>query len=150
MKVNEIVDTHFDGDIRSQALDQASGQGVRQVRVTEQRPAPAPGRERFVVVDRALPPLHSRFASGCSPGVVCAQPSVPDVPTAKGSGDDDRARHRGHRGARGNGAAVGDGQFGRGSGATQKHVHSVIRTPDGNDYGRELLRQHYLTSPRHR
>ncbi|WP_369250971.1 DUF3500 domain-containing protein [Streptomyces sp. R41] len=37
----------------------------------------------------------------------------------------------------------------RGSGATQKHVHSIIRTPNGNDYGRELLRQHYLTSPHH-
>jgi hypothetical protein len=38
----------------------------------------------------------------------------------------------------------------QGSGPTQKHVHSVIRTPNGNDYGRELLRQHYLTSPHHR
>ncbi|MFJ2240363.1 DUF3500 domain-containing protein [Streptomyces sp. NPDC087859] len=37
----------------------------------------------------------------------------------------------------------------QGSGATQMHVHSVIRTPNGNDYGRELLRQHYLTSPHH-
>ena len=33
---------------------------------------------------------------------------------------------------------------------TQMHVHSVIRTPNGNDYGKELLRQHYLTSPHHR
>ncbi|WP_309055459.1 DUF3500 domain-containing protein [Streptomyces sp.] len=32
---------------------------------------------------------------------------------------------------------------------TQLHVHSIIRTPNGNDYGRELLRQHYLTSPHH-
>lgn len=32
---------------------------------------------------------------------------------------------------------------------TQMHVHSVIRTPNGNDYGKELLRQHYLTSPHH-
>ncbi|MFI5793005.1 DUF3500 domain-containing protein [Streptomyces sp. NPDC051677] len=37
----------------------------------------------------------------------------------------------------------------QGSGATQKHVHSVVRTPNGNDYGKELLRQHYLTSPHH-
>lgn len=37
----------------------------------------------------------------------------------------------------------------RADGPTQKHVHSVIRTPNGNDYGRELLRQHYLTSPHH-
>ncbi len=38
----------------------------------------------------------------------------------------------------------------RADGPTQQHVHSVIRTPNGNDYGRELLRQHYLTSPHHR
>jgi hypothetical protein len=38
----------------------------------------------------------------------------------------------------------------QGSGATQKHVHSIIRTPNGNDYGKGLLRQHYLTSPHHR
>ncbi|MER5427606.1 DUF3500 domain-containing protein [Streptomyces sp. NPDC002588] len=38
----------------------------------------------------------------------------------------------------------------QGSGATQKHVHSIIRTPNGNDYGKELLRQHYLTSPHHK
>ncbi|MFJ3304489.1 DUF3500 domain-containing protein [Streptomyces sp. NPDC086549] len=38
----------------------------------------------------------------------------------------------------------------RGDGPTQKHVHSIIRTPNGNDYGKELLRQHYLTSPHHR
>ncbi|MET7695180.1 hypothetical protein ABZT06_46045 [Streptomyces sp. NPDC005483] len=37
----------------------------------------------------------------------------------------------------------------QGSAATQMHVHSVIRTPNGNDYGKELLRQHYLTSPHH-
>lgn len=37
----------------------------------------------------------------------------------------------------------------RGDGPTQLHIHSVIRTPNGNDYGRELLRQHYLTSPHH-
>jgi hypothetical protein len=27
--------------------------------------------------------------------------------------------------------------------ATQNHIHSVVRTPNGNDYGRDLLRQHY-------
>ncbi|WP_217553536.1 DUF3500 domain-containing protein [Streptomyces sp. GbtcB6] len=37
----------------------------------------------------------------------------------------------------------------RGDGPTQLHIHSVIRTPNGNDYGRELLRRHYLTSPHH-
>jgi hypothetical protein len=25
----------------------------------------------------------------------------------------------------------------------REHVHSVVRTPNGNDYGRDLLRQHY-------
>jgi hypothetical protein len=27
--------------------------------------------------------------------------------------------------------------------ATRNHVHSVVRTPNGNDYGKDLLRQHY-------
>jgi hypothetical protein len=26
---------------------------------------------------------------------------------------------------------------------TRRHVHSVVRTPNGNDYGKDLLRQHY-------
>lgn len=26
---------------------------------------------------------------------------------------------------------------------TRNHVHSVVRTPNGNDYGKDLLRQHY-------
>jgi len=26
--------------------------------------------------------------------------------------------------------------------ATRNHIHSVVRTPNGNDYGRDLLRQH--------
>ena len=26
----------------------------------------------------------------------------------------------------------------------RRHVHAVVRTPNGNDYGRDLLRQHYL------
>ena len=25
----------------------------------------------------------------------------------------------------------------------KEHVHVVIRTPNGNDYGKDLLRQHY-------
>jgi hypothetical protein len=29
----------------------------------------------------------------------------------------------------------------------REHVHSVIRTPNGNDYGKDLLRQHYATHP---
>ncbi|HSF15882.1 MAG TPA: DUF3500 domain-containing protein [Vicinamibacteria bacterium] len=28
---------------------------------------------------------------------------------------------------------------------TRRHVHSVVRTPNGNDYGKDLLRQHYET-----
>jgi hypothetical protein len=27
--------------------------------------------------------------------------------------------------------------------ATRRHVHSVVRTPNGNDYGTDLLQQHY-------
>jgi hypothetical protein len=29
------------------------------------------------------------------------------------------------------------------------HIHSIVRTPNGNDYGKDLLRQHYLTHPHH-
>ena len=28
-----------------------------------------------------------------------------------------------------------------------EHVHTVVRTPNGNDYGKDLLRQHYLQHP---
>ncbi len=31
--------------------------------------------------------------------------------------------------------------------ATRQHIHTVLRTPNGNDYGKDLLRQHYLTHP---
>ncbi len=27
-------------------------------------------------------------------------------------------------------------------GATRNHIHSIVRTPNGNDYGKDLLRQH--------
>lgn len=30
---------------------------------------------------------------------------------------------------------------------TREHVHTVVRTPNGNDYGKDLLRQHYATHP---
>jgi hypothetical protein len=30
---------------------------------------------------------------------------------------------------------------------TQLHIHTVVRTPNGNDYGKDLLRQHYLENP---
>jgi hypothetical protein len=28
-----------------------------------------------------------------------------------------------------------------------EHIHTVVRTPNGNDYGKDLLRQHYLRHP---
>jgi hypothetical protein len=30
---------------------------------------------------------------------------------------------------------------------SQQHIHCVMRTPNGNDYGKDLLRQHYLAHP---
>ena len=30
---------------------------------------------------------------------------------------------------------------------TRNHVHSLVRTPNGNDYGKDLLRQHYQRHP---
>ncbi len=30
---------------------------------------------------------------------------------------------------------------------TQQHIHCLVRTPNGNDYGKDLLRQHYLAHP---
>lgn len=34
--------------------------------------------------------------------------------------------------------------LGRSGEATRQHIHAVIRTPNGNDYGKDLLRQHLL------
>jgi Protein of unknown function (DUF3500) len=31
----------------------------------------------------------------------------------------------------------------------RQHIHTVVRTPNGNDYGKDLLRQHYEQSPHH-
>ena len=31
------------------------------------------------------------------------------------------------------------------TGPSRQHVHTVVRTPNGNDYGKDLLRQHYET-----
>jgi hypothetical protein len=31
----------------------------------------------------------------------------------------------------------------RGGAPTRQHVHTVVRTPNGNDYGKDLLRLHY-------
>jgi hypothetical protein len=41
---------------------------------------------------------------------------------------------------------------------SRDHIHTVVRTPNGNDYGKDLLRQHYaehdhshpMTAHRHR
>lgn len=30
---------------------------------------------------------------------------------------------------------------------TRQHIHTVVRTPNGNDYGKDLLREHYQTHP---
>jgi hypothetical protein len=30
---------------------------------------------------------------------------------------------------------------------TRQHIHAVVRTPNGNDYGKDLLRQHYQRHP---
>ncbi|HXV81493.1 MAG TPA: DUF3500 domain-containing protein [Candidatus Binatia bacterium] len=35
---------------------------------------------------------------------------------------------------------------GIGNEPTRQHIHTVVRTPNGNDYGKDLLRQHYLQS----
>ncbi|MYE80980.1 MAG: DUF3500 domain-containing protein, partial [Gammaproteobacteria bacterium] len=32
-------------------------------------------------------------------------------------------------------------------GPVRNHVHTVVRTPNGNDYGKDLLRQHRLEQP---
>jgi hypothetical protein len=31
----------------------------------------------------------------------------------------------------------------RGAGMSRNHIHTVVRTPNGNDYGKDLLRRHY-------
>ena len=36
-----------------------------------------------------------------------------------------------------------------GSDPHRQHVHVVVRTPNGNDYGKDLLRQHYQEHPHH-
>jgi len=29
----------------------------------------------------------------------------------------------------------------------RQHIHCVVRTPNGNDYGKDILRQHYQAHP---
>ncbi len=35
------------------------------------------------------------------------------------------------------------------TGPQRAHIHSIIRTPNGNDYGKDLLAEHYATSDHH-
>ncbi len=35
----------------------------------------------------------------------------------------------------------------RSGSATRNHIHATVRTPNGNDYGKDLLKQHLLTHP---
>ncbi len=37
--------------------------------------------------------------------------------------------------------------LGRSGEATRNHIHATVRTPNGNDYGKDLLRQHLLAHP---
>jgi hypothetical protein len=41
------------------------------------------------------------------------------------------------------GSSRGYGGFLNNDEPARCHVHTVVRTPNGNDYGRDLLRQHY-------
>jgi hypothetical protein len=36
-----------------------------------------------------------------------------------------------------------------GSDVHRQHIHAVVRTPNGNDYGKDLLKQHYKEHPHH-
>ena len=38
---------------------------------------------------------------------------------------------------------------GQGRDATRNHIHTMVRTPNGNDYGKNLLRQHLKESHNH-
>ena len=37
--------------------------------------------------------------------------------------------------------------LGRSGVATRQHIHATVRTPNGNDYGKDLLRQHLESHP---
>ena len=37
----------------------------------------------------------------------------------------------------------------KGQGPTRQHIHTSVRTPNGNDYGKDLLRQHLEQHPHH-
>jgi hypothetical protein len=42
---------------------------------------------------------------------------------------------------------VGLRQLNPGGAPNREHIHAVVRTPNGNDYGKDLLRQHYAQHP---
>jgi len=44
-------------------------------------------------------------------------------------------------------ATGGQGGGGGGGGSSRNHIHSVVRTPNGNDYGFDLLKDHLATHP---
>jgi hypothetical protein len=72
------------------------------------------------------------------------------VTQAGGTADDSAFYVRGEVGCQGPGPLAGVYGANQGDGPTQKHVHSVIRTPNGDNYGKEFIGQHCLTSPHHR
>jgi hypothetical protein len=43
--------------------------------------------------------------------------------------------------------ASGVASGGGGGGASRSHIHSTVRTPNGNDYGFDLLKEHLTTHP---
>lgn len=43
----------------------------------------------------------------------------------------------------GRSADLGHSRGGGGAWPTRGHIHAVVRTPNGNDYGKDLLRQHH-------
>lgn len=43
-------------------------------------------------------------------------------------------------------ASGGGGQGGDSAGASRNHIHYVVRTPNGNDYGFDLLKEHLATA----
>ncbi len=39
---------------------------------------------------------------------------------------------------------------GQGREATRNHIHTIVRTPNGNDYGKDLLKQHLEKHHKHK
>jgi hypothetical protein len=93
----------------------------------------------YIEFDCELPgPLGSIYGAGGSGGPGGSTSAVPSAsastaPTAAPTGS----------------APTGGPGGGSTGTPSRQHVHCVIRTPNGNDYGKELLRMHYATSPHH-